>query len=1677
MKITRRHMGMTLIALAFILLLAMSVILNGLIIDKAETAALDSNRSDLIEDDLLILNRTERTDGKVFNNNALTALYKKLAGENATYATVAGLAAQAKSDTTKNIHSGKNSGEIRKDNGGNDIVVKVGELEWIVTSLSTDKNGNPIVTLWLKDTTDKVEWNKWYANNSSYAYPSNMYSSSYIRAYILDGIGSSNEKIGYVANEGDESLTDFNPADRLGNYPYGIFTKNNASGSITKYIVKPKDIPYQEVGTIYSVSKGICNWPAGANEALKTVEASQWGQKYNEVALQNKTGYYNWGEDYIWLPALAETGWSDQGVAGMWNMDSTSRAGSDRTWTRSGNSTEGINYANLVEANGNHSFTNVNSKLLVRPAFHLNLKLANDDALTYLDAPILSVSNPYNGLEQNLGNITDKTKTKWYDSTKIDVVFEGNMTDVGTYKGKATITAPGTVFKGMPNTTDPLHMESDAVRWFEYTITKKPIGVDTSLKDNVPQAVAKSGAVYSRDSGDKAPKFGFTYKSSDGKSYTQYPTGIIGDYTAAVNITNECNYMLDDTYTIDFSIQKTRLPEFSIDTSPKEYYGGTYTFNLSPKTNLDKIKVTVNSPATYKDGVVTLKEVGKYTVTIALADDGKDTCWDTADNSIAPYDIILNVTQKKLTPTITCSDEDYGWEFGEAPTFTITDDRVSGENVDYRIYYLKSGSDRKYDFADEGMQFTANGLVLTMPNDFPIGNYKLGVELADTNGNYYIEGTSKTRDFSVVGSDIKVTASSIKWQVNNKAIDELTNGKLILTYNGSPFKFGVDDSNLKDLGVKIDSSKQGTIDGFSGKIEQTDVGDSFAVTVHLCNYDDTYETYSGSFDLIYEIQKGKYDLSKVKWNYNSNTVWNFNNDWYTVEITIGMPSGLSVKETDYDGNKQKFAGDGYVAKVVRFTNSNTNYVTPLSGKPETYDGEFEWSVTWSIGKATIDVEWEDETVAGLQFKVPRVIGNNGQHIDSRGYMYYKYVDGEVGEKIPVESIEVGDSAVRYWIEAVLTENAQQNYVISEDSKMTVFIVGSNFERVNVELEDTLYMYDGTPHGGKLKMTLGTLDISKIHTEYYKDSVDDANKVDGVPVDAGNYVIVLSLDKSDEENGYLLSKTQLTYTIDTAKIIAVWNTNGQIPVLANLDENLKEVVGYIYYDAEGKELEAGATLEMGKTYRVKAIIKGNYSNNYAFIAEDGETILEDSTATGEEEFTLKDKHNGDGNNVGIGSGDPNAGAIDELLAKLMGLPLWQLIVSVISIILTIIFMSKTASYNAKRKKFNKKTDKIDKVYAVGAFLGIASTIWTAIACVLIALAVVSLIIMLVAKSRCNKAEEEYEDRLDEYNRIKAESDERKRDENMRMMLMGMLGNNGGQFSQQGASIDDMRMMINDAVTAMLPNVQQYLPQQASTNDDLVEKLLEKTEKNEETIQKLMRKIVDQPTEKVIAREVAVANANDETVKTILEGQRVIMQQLAELSAKQNNQPQVVEKVIEKEVPVEKIVEKVVEVPVGKIVEKQVVKEVKVEAATEKSAPSKPKKEVAPKLTLDEAYAGLSKQQQKYFDGLRQYALSKPGSKEKKSTYFTVFGQSTVNPLMKLTIKKDTVVALFKMEDEYLKDIKRDASGDGTKIKVKETEVVIADAQACKAAKNMIDLREDQIERYNDLLKEQRAMKRK
>ncbi|MDE7078923.1 MAG: hypothetical protein K2O95_02250, partial [Clostridia bacterium] len=518
----------------------------------------------------------------------------------------------------------------------------------------------------------------------------------------------------------------------------------------------------------------------------------------------------------------------------------------------------------------------------------------------------------------------------------------------------------------------------------------------------------------------------------------------------------------------------------------------------------------------------------------------------------------------------------------------------------------------------------------------------------------------------------------------------------------------------------------------------------------------------------------------------------------------------------------------------------------------------------------------------------------------------------------------------------------------------------------------------------------------------------------------------------------------------------------------------------------------------------AKIKSEYVGNYEFVDADG-IVLAKPTVTEGQEFEIKAEEPTDPNdpnnpnnpsdpedpgNNGDDNKDPGDGSnpIDSEKVKEFLQKYWQPIVTLISILLILIFTGKGLGYASKRRKIKKTIDKkYSAYYAIAGtgLFGLPNMTWTIVASIMAGVAVLSFIFMLLEKRTYSKAEEELEEAKEEY----ARNETKRRDDEMQMMFMRMMGGNTNGGAQGGYAYaqqpmlgaEEMRGMISEVVTALLPGVQQMLPQQASTNNELVEKLLEKTTKNEEAMQKLIKKVAEQPVERVIEKEVAATSVNEELIRRLVECQELIMRKLSEQPTEK-----IIEKEVKVEVPVEveKVVEKVVEVPVEKIVEKEVVKEVpiEVEKVVEKiveipvAKPAPKAKAAAPRLTLDEAYEKLSAKQKKFFDTLKAYALSKDKCKEKKSTYYILLGQSSVNPLVKLTIKKDSTVALFKMEDEFMKDIRRNASNDGTKVKVKETELIVGDAQALATAKEMVDLREDQIERYNDYMKEQRAMKR-
>ena len=123
---------------------------------------------------------------------------------------------------------------------------------------------------------------------------------------------------------------------------------------------------------------------------------------------------------------------------------------------------------------------------------------------------------------------------------------------------------------------------------------------------------------------------------------------------------------------------------------------------------------------------------------------------------------------------------------------------------------------------------------------------------------------------------------------------------------------------------------------------------------------------------------------------------------------------------------------------------------------------------------------------------------------------------------------------------------------------------------------------------------------------------------------------------------------------------------------------------------------------------------------------------------------------------------------------------------------------------------------------------------------------------------------------------------------------------------------------------------------------------------------------------------------------------------------------------------------------------------------------------PKLTLEEAFNRLSPTQKRYFKRLTEYANAKPNAKIKESRSSLTIAAGNKS-YIKLSIKKDTVVATFSLEDEEMQRLRLNGE---LSVKQEKTKIKIIDDNALDAALKMIDVRELQIDREIELIKERR-----
>ncbi|MDE6549946.1 MAG: hypothetical protein K2M44_00355, partial [Clostridia bacterium] len=1001
--------------------------------------------------------------------------------------------------------------DIRAKNGNKDIVLTMDGQKWTVTHLTKDRTGNTIATLWLADSTETHQWNKWYVYEFSYAYPSSMYSSSYIRADALNSGGC-----GYVANAGDTELIKI---EQSAEHKYARLTmpKTEVKGSLTDFIVTPSQVEYQETENQYGT--GGINYTL-PNEAYGTPSGTiKWLAADRDFS--SKNGYDEWKDDYIWLPSTTETGYSST-YSGLWALSDAQRSNvSTYSWMRS-SSQDGSGAQYLHSSGDSYRSTYVMTQYAVRPALHLNLdKAAEHSGLPAFTEPT-DVTVEYKGSALTLDDVAAEQKS-WFNPEKLSITYDSEIKDAGTYKVKAEIkadlAADGLTFAGEPDTSAG---ESDTVRYFNFTVTKKKIGITARLDSGgLPTVTLKNvGDVYTGDTPEngRAPSFGFTYTSSGGVTSDTLPTAV-GTYTATAKLTNDCNYEIDtasSTLSVTFKIDKKSVDKPVLSGQVTKLYSGVaQSFTLQGVTA--DVSLTLPDGVTYTDGALSATNAGVYKIRVALADNGAATQW--ADGTSSAYELTVTITKRPLNITISVDTSSWTWKVGDTPTVTIVGDSLASDTTELHIYYCKNGSSVKYDL-DAYKVITGKTRTIVMPA-LDQGDYYIGVELfgdKQGNSNYEILAGTVTQTFKVLGNDITFTDADIKWQYNGTPVTN-PSATLTLTYTGNIFRFSIDASDLASKGVKIDTTK-GT-NGYSGDISATNAktGGTYSVTVYITEYDNTYAEFDAVYTLKYSIDKAKYDLSGLTWNYDdSNPLQFIAGKAQGITLTGTLPSGLTVS---YAGNGNIPVGS-YTTTASFNVSDAVNYYIPISSDSNTYLGTFTWSKAWRIDKATITCSWkEDDRENAATYNLPILQSVGGLDVDSMvTYRYYDYTGNVQGAEVnPVEIDK--NSERRYLAVAELKSEYTANYVLDSSTSSYAFTVGKNRYPVKLKMDIDGMQLPYRPEGYTPNVTIesaGGVSKADITFMYFKDGATSGST--SIPVAVGKYRVQATLSNASAENNYL-----------------------------------------------------------------------------------------------------------------------------------------------------------------------------------------------------------------------------------------------------------------------------------------------------------------------------------------------------------------------------------------------------------------------------------------------------------------------------------------------------------------------------------------------------------------------------
>lgn len=1099
----------------------------------------------------------------------------------------------------------------------NPIVIEFGGMKWSVVYLTTNTtqttNGKPDLILTLMATENSSQTYKYSVHRNGYSqggYTSNFYSTSYVRVAGLNAGGDT--PINYATNnaqtyQGVGAAVDaqyrtgtVSQTDRIAS-PYAQFTLSSAiigQKSLTDYIVAPKYVELQKVESykrLYSYTNhpnatndlyNVVNesWGRGGTDGVDRPYDNEWHQWLNDGTVGSGYGifreqyypqYYEWENDYLWLPSISEIGYSLQTSGGiervcsLWGIPFSDPLLTVQTagWTRSGSDRN----ANGVFLWSGVAEQNEMVARPVRPAIHLNLTQIASQFVDLPEIPAAPSGRTYNHAEQSfdLSGFADSAMS-------VPTIARTG----GTAHSAATVTQDAT------NKNKLTIKFTDAG---EYVIS---FGAPKSVNGS---ARYWSVRTFNADNSATAIKLKFTVKKAQ-LTVPSFGTG------------NSATKTYDGTAQI---FNASSFPHTGMTATPA-YPRDPLSYAITRKVNgsvSPPAYAPVGAPQANGTLNVTVRDAGDYEAKFTIADTAN---YEWADATQADKTVPFTVKKKALTlsSTTTVTGNVWGWAADKSESGTVTvsgfyngnsaaTPAVPADSVNLTLAVTDSSGASSYitgtNNHDGTYTFTVDKDISVFGGSYSVGTYYLKPVLSNGSAgthdsNYELSTALSTIEngsgYKLVISAASAGLSSYDWQYteNNGAAQAMPAGnklkyKLNSSGAGTVYTVTVDTSAFPSY-LSVDTSYTDAASGFVNGYKNNFAANAntYTTTVRLKasgGYQFANGTQTDDVTLSWEIQKADFDFTNVKWQYtcNGTTVnypakWNAGSGswdyldssgavvstdeglgWCGVDYALSLanlPAGITVNAAGaYTGNRKKAIGSYTASCNVTYDTANFNAPPSaavqlnwkiVKGKVEIITGSWTSSSQGSGSNifyvptlqnvSGIDYEYYDLGTDSAPIAFPGTKLNGISDITSTaGTTHHYYVKAVIKSGLSLDGVTA-------WADAIEiidktgggTHNGQ---ALGDCTKY--FYTGDNRTPVQVTLNNAPYTYDKKPHavlfdgtnGGELEITVGSnaFPASNFTVNYYL--YDASNSSDhfkgtqlaGAPTDAGHYVLEIALTQT------------------------------------------------------------------------------------------------------------------------------------------------------------------------------------------------------------------------------------------------------------------------------------------------------------------------------------------------------------------------------------------------------------------------------------------------------------------------------------------------------------------------------------------------------------------------------------